>query len=147
MINYRRTVHLILQFYGRKLHIECYGICVIRVVVDHRNLLENRLYCQLSCHLWCPIQEVIRHDSGLDNLEIDIYAFVEPRNHKEVVKQVVVTIRIVLFSGDDALIWLIFYEKKEPSVVTELESGVTVQAIRLIVAIRRLGPYVSVLIS
>ena len=85
--------------------------------------------------MWCPIQEIIRHDCGLNDLKIDIDAFVEPRNHKEVIKQVVVTIGVVLFSGDDALIWLIFNEKKEPSEVTKLKHGVTIQADRLVVAI------------
>lgn len=68
-------------------------------------------------------------------MEIDIDAFVKSRDHKEVIKQVIVTILIVFFSGDDALIGFVFYEKKEPSEIAELKHGVIVQAKRLVVAI------------
>lgn len=45
VINNGRTTHLILQLYGRKLHIEGYCIRVIGIVVDHRDFLEDRLDC------------------------------------------------------------------------------------------------------
>ena len=94
-----------------------------------------------------PLQEVIGQDSRLYYLEIDVDAFIEPWDDEEVVKQVVVAIAIIFLPGDDALVGLVLDEEEEASYVAELEHGVVIQTVRLVIAIGRLRPDVCALIS
>jgi hypothetical protein len=71
---------------GRELHVECYGVSVAGIIVHEGHLLENRLDLQSGGDSGREFVEIIGHDCGLNNLEVDIDSFVKIGNDEEVVK-------------------------------------------------------------
>lgn len=93
-----------------KLHVE--GNCVLfGVIVGHYwDFLEDGLDLKTLSVLSCPSNEIIRQNFILNDLIVDCNSLIVARNDKEVVEQVVITVRWSSLKGNWRIIPLIFDE-------------------------------------
>lgn len=110
MIDDGRATNSVDDFGRRKLHIESNGVTIGGIVVYHWNLLYDRFYLKPSGHPLREFIEIIREDRCLHDLKVDVDPFVKPRNHKEVIEQVIIPITCQCLLGNNAGVDVVFDE-------------------------------------
>ncbi len=86
MVNKGRTGDPVDDFSRRELHVEGYGVSVAGIVVDKRQLLYYGLDLKSCGDLCGELIEVVRQDSCLDDLKVNVDSFIKIGDDEKVVK-------------------------------------------------------------